>query len=67
MIQVSQDIKAKRARRYDIAATENVVALNVTDDQPAVESLIRKDVYIPSGGLGLPVQDSSFDSYDEVP
>ena len=67
MIQVSQDIKAKRARDYDIAATENVMAMNVTDDQPAAESLIRKDVFIPSGGLDEPVHDSSFDSYDDVP
>ena len=41
--------------------------MNVRDDQPAVESLIRKDVFIPSGGLGQPGHDSSFDSYDEVP
>ena len=67
VIQVSQDIKAKRARDYDIASTENVMAMNVTDDQPAAESLIRKDVFIPSSGLGQPIHDSSFDSYDEVP
>ena len=43
------------------------MTMNVTDDQSAAESLIRKDIYIPSGGLGQPVHDSSFDSYDEVP
>ena len=43
------------------------MAMNVTDDQPAAESLIRKDVFIPSSGLGQPIHDSSFDSYDEVP
>ena len=64
VIQVSQDIKLKGARSYDIAATENVVTMNVTDDQSAEE---RKDVYIPSVGHGQPVHDSSFDSYDEVP
>ena len=67
VISVSQDTKEKRAKGYDIAATENVMTMNVTEDQPAVESLMRKDIYIPSDGLGQPVHDSSFDSYDEVP
>ena len=67
VIKVSQETKEKRAKSYDISATENVMTMNVTDDQSAAESLIRKEIYIPSGGLGQPVHDSSFDSYDEVP
>ena len=67
VIKVSQDTKENRAKTYDISATENVMTMNVTDDQSAAENLIRKEIYIPSGGLGQPVHDSSFDSYDEVP
>ena len=67
VIQVGQDIKVKRARSYDVAAPENVVAMNVTEDHPDAESLIRKDVYIPNEAPGQPLHDSSFDSYDEVP
>ena len=67
VIKVSQETKENRAKTYDISATENVMTMNVTDDQSAAESLIRKEIYIPSGGLGQPVHDSSFDSYDEVP
>ena len=67
VIKVSQNTKENRAKTYDISATENVMTMNVTDDQSAAESLIRKEIYIPSGGLGQPVHDSSFDSYDEVP
>ena len=43
------------------------MAVDVTEDPPAAESLVRKDVYIPSDGFPQPLQDSSFDSYDDVP